>query len=271
MIEEARPFDPYQFRPSQVRDIIATNLRRSPGVSAGLFHPMVPQYLGTTRDEVSLDYAGYVNPSKNQNGPSCGGNGTENVFEVMLRRDVPEPTLHALIREKLGHINWQLDGDLFWVMLRQKFYNGTLNGGVLPDQIAELGWLTGIIEDKDAVVRIEPTAEARRDAYNYGPFGAGFSMSQTWATPDHRGYIRPGRLDPESGHWVCMIGKRMQYSNWYDFGFNNWRPWGYHGFFILHAEFATYSMLDRGVQWRPKPGWWENKRWLEYVIPSPAR
>ena len=270
MIDDNRPFDPYRFHPSEIRDIDAHRCRRSAAVAAGLGAPSVPKYTGPSSDDSSLDYAGFVNPTKNQVGPSCGGNGTENVFEVMLRRDVPQDILHAKVMEKLGHLRWQLDGELFWVMLRQRFYNGNLEGGVLPDEIAELGRLTGIIEDKEAVFRVEATTEARRDAYTYGPFGCGFSMSQTWATPDWRGYIRPGRLDMDSGHWLCMIGKRKQFSNWYDLGLNSWIPWGFHGLFILHSEFATYSMLDRGVQWRPKPGWWETYRWLDYVIASPA-
>lgn len=270
MTDDNIPFDPYRFNPSEIRDIDARRCRRSASVSAGLPPPSVVKYQGQTNDDVSLDYAGFANPTKNQVGPSCGGNGTENVFEVMLRREVPQDILHAKVAEKIGHLRWQLDGQLFWIMLRQTFYNGNLDGGVLPDEIAQLGKLTGIIEEKEAVVRIEPDGDARRDAYTYGPFGAGFSMAQTWGTPDWRGYIRPGRLDPESGHWLCMLGKRRQFSNWYDVGLNSWIPWGFHGLFILHAEFATYSMLDRGVQWRPSKGWWENYRWLEYVIESPA-
>jgi len=216
------------------------------------------------REAMWLQLTGFCNPSDAQHGPSCGGHALANALEIMLRRDAPESWLHGAISERIGTIQWQIDGGRIWKELRAHFY-GNENGGLRMSEIADAPRVLGF--EQLMTSRVSHRGVWREIAN--GPIVIGLALSDAWREPNSKnGYIRPLSPNPWAGHALCMMGTAVRRSHIYAIILNSWGgKWGYHGTCLVHQHYLEYCWIDDGVTITPEsPSWWKNTKLLEYVI-----
>lgn len=207
-----------------------------------------------------------VNPTQAQEGPSCGGNATANWWEWALRTDVPEDHLHDLIAGKINTLAWQLDGDRFWAETRDALAGGGREDGLTMEQIARIPKVTAICP-LAKILRIGKSWDLRKPAYARAPMVLGLATSEAWA--EEGIYIRPVLPNPFAGHAILGDGYYVrERTGAFESIYNTWVPFGDHGHALLNSAYTSYCMVDFAVQWQRPPLWWQDLRWLEYVIPS---